>query len=323
MSSTLVTETGRQQVALTINTSARNWILFFAATACSSYSATTVINTNDAGVGNFGTSSGGGGTGSISSTGGMTTQVGGSASGGTSNASDSTTTGGSGTQLAPGGAPSSNAGSGALSTSATGGILGTGGVNPTGGVLGTGGTIVSGGSTGSGGITTTGGVPSTGGTSTNGTGTSTLKPLGAACTASGQCSNNLCVDGVCCESNCAGACKQCTAGTGKCDTTPPTDVACGTVTCPANTTCLSYVAPVAGECNHWALAPQLRIAACHQPLVPLNAAQVHFVTGRATARIWRPAFVTRIVALACGAASSPTTASFKTSNARGNAQLHF
>jgi len=32
---------------------------------------------------------------------------------------------------------------------------------------------------------------------------------GAACTAAGQCSSNFCVDGICCNSACAGACQAC------------------------------------------------------------------------------------------------------------------
>jgi hypothetical protein len=44
------------------------------------------------------------------------------------------------------------------------------------------------------------------------------KPLGHICAASGECGSNQCVDGVCCDSACAGACRSCnlTSSPGHC-----------------------------------------------------------------------------------------------------------
>lgn len=70
--------------------------------------------------------------------------------------------------------------------------------------------LPSGGSGGSGASSGSGGASSggKGGTSGSGGG-STLAENGAACTASADCKSTWCVDGVCCDGNCTGACRSC------------------------------------------------------------------------------------------------------------------
>lgn len=43
-----------------------------------------------------------------------------------------------------------------------------------------------------------------------------LKPLGAKCSAAAECSSNFCVEGVCCNNSCGGACQSCANATGTC-----------------------------------------------------------------------------------------------------------
>ncbi len=262
-----------------INFGEETWILALVVAGCSSFSATTVISNNDAGAGDAGTTAGGSkNTGGSRSSGGSTSggvfsnsggksSLGGSSSvGGTSSAGGTIATGGAangGNSTSSGGISATGGISNPAGTATSGGTTGTGGVAASGGLTTTGETSSKSGSTAIGGVASTGGTPATGGISAAATGglaatggtlatggsTSTLKALGATCSAANQCTTNLCVDSVCCESDCTGTCKQCTVGTGKCDTTPATDVGCPTVTCPANTTCLSYVAPTAGKCK--------------------------------------------------------------------------
>jgi hypothetical protein len=69
--------------------------------------------------------------------------------------------------------------------------------------------------------------------------TSGKKPLGAQCGNKDQCESNFCVDDVCCESACDGACKACSAA-GKCNVKPADDAECGNITCPSDTSCRDY-----------------------------------------------------------------------------------
>ena len=61
--------------------------------------------------------------------------------------------------------------------------------------------------------------------------------VGQACSPNGiPCASGACVDGVCCESECTGLCRECEAGTGRC-VMPADDIDCPTVTCPPDSAC--------------------------------------------------------------------------------------
>jgi hypothetical protein len=119
---------------------------------------------------------------------------------------------------------SSAAGTTAATTSATGGLSALGGTTSAGGSSTLGGAVASGGST------------------------TSQFALGHTCASGAQCASTYCVDGVCCDSSCNGACQAC-GSNGFCNVTPTTDSACPAVTCPTNTTCASYSAPAAGSCK--------------------------------------------------------------------------
>jgi hypothetical protein len=188
--------------------------------------------------GHAGASGGSGGKGgSISSTGGK----GGS-------------TGGTAGQSATGG----TAGTGTGGTVATGGTAGTG----TGGSAGTGEAGMDGGTGGSagmdGGIGGSAGGIGGAGAMDAGSDASPDGGNGNPCSANSQCPSNFCVDGVCCESACNGACSACSnAKTGQADGlcrpisagTDPDDE------CPASgaSTCgMDGVCDGAGACRKWA-----------------------------------------------------------------------
>jgi hypothetical protein len=63
------------------------------------------------------------------------------------------------------------------------------------------------------------------------------KELGASCTSTSECLSGQCVDNVCCESACNGACMACRAGTGRCDVVPADDTRCSVVDCRVDPTC--------------------------------------------------------------------------------------
>ena len=65
------------------------------------------------------------------------------------------------------------------------------------------------------------------------------KPVGAKCSKDSECELGFCTDGVCCESSCRAACKQCLPA-GKCNAVPVDDDACGNIGCPADTACRDY-----------------------------------------------------------------------------------
>ena len=148
---------------------------------------------------------------------------------------------------APGDAASEgNAGAGGAS--GTGGSVGTGGDNGAGGANGTGGATSAGGASGAGGRTGSGGAPGdagridapvdggaggvrgTGGAGVGGAGVGGASgvggaagtggktgtgALGSSCTSAVQCASTFCVDGVCCESACTGACTTCNFNNGQ------------------------------------------------------------------------------------------------------------
>jgi hypothetical protein len=76
------------------------------------------------------------------------------------------------------------------------------------------------------------------------------KALGESCSddsecGSGHCASTLAGDAVCCDSSCDGACQAC-GDDGHCDQGPEDDDACGTVRCPADSTCRDYPSSVTG-----------------------------------------------------------------------------
>lgn len=72
--------------------------------------------------------------------------------------------------------------------------------------------------------------------------------LGTECTHDEQCASGFCVDGVCCEQACAGACQQCGAD-GLCNVVPPSDKECSPFVCPVGPLCRQYVPPLVGNCS--------------------------------------------------------------------------
>jgi len=128
------------------------------------------------------------------------------------------------------GATGADGGAGRGGTSGTGGAAGTGGEAGTGDATGTGGRGGSGGAgrggttgaagaggrggaTGSGGTTGAGGTTGRGGTTgaagAGGRPAVQKLPNGQRCSSAGDCSSAHCIDGVCCESDCSGACTSC------------------------------------------------------------------------------------------------------------------
>jgi hypothetical protein len=86
----------------------------------------------------------------------------------------------------------------------------------------------------------TGGLGGSGGNSgMAGSGGAPPKPVGSKCTKDAECALGFCTDGVCCESSCRAACKQCSPA-GKCNAVPVDDDACGAIACPADTACRNY-----------------------------------------------------------------------------------
>jgi|GEM_PF-1711777 len=187
-------------------------------------------------------------------TGGGTSPIGGTSAGGIGTTSGPTT-GGAG--LIGGASASGGAVTGG--SLGAGGVL-TGGSHATGGVV-TGGSIATGGSVATGGSIATGGSVTTGGSSTGCTGQTKLcngscvplstccggcsgntpicdngtcvgRPNGDGCLTSGECSSNVCADGVCCNVACDGQCESCNlpASKGTCSpsTTPRANQPCAT-----------------------------------------------------------------------------------------------
>jgi hypothetical protein len=58
-------------------------------------------------------------------------------------------------------------------------------------------------------------------TTCNGQGACALRSLGTTCIVSNECASSMCADGVCCESNCTGTCRDCSiTGDGSCGFIP-------------------------------------------------------------------------------------------------------
>ena len=165
--------------------------------------ATTVVGTSPAGgIANVGGAAAAGGsasTGGASSVGvslstGGATAVGSATTGGIASTGGASTVGGS---PSTGGATAIGGVTTAAGTSSTGGSVSTGATTAVGGASSAGGTDAAGGSDASGGANTTGGTPPHTGT------------IGQKCSENGYCQSDHCVDGVCCESDCAEQCKVC------------------------------------------------------------------------------------------------------------------
>lgn len=185
------------------------------------------------------------------------------------------------TTKSTGGAGGAGTGGGAGDASTTGGAGGTAGTGGGGGVAGNPFTGGAGGIAGAGGVSGEGGTSGSGGSGGTG-GNTSGKDDGQPCSDKTECKSNYCVDDVCCESACAGACQSCKisgkeglctpyaaksdpegecigagtptdpcAGTcdGKsaCDYPDPTK-ACGTATC-TNATASTFACDSAGACK--------------------------------------------------------------------------
>lgn len=227
---------------------------------------------NDGGTG--GSGSGGAGAGGSTSTGGTSATGGSSGSVGTGSAGAS---GRGGTDASPtgtggvtGGGGSSGTGGSSGGASDRGGSIGTAGSSGGSGSSGRGGvsgaagsiggasaTAGSSGSSGRGGASAGfggrgggsgigGGGSGTGGGAIGGMGgsggSSVGKGLGQSCGGDVECGSGHCASGVCCDQACTGVCKQCSSA-GVCQM-PADDAACGTITCPTDTTCRDYASAI-------------------------------------------------------------------------------
>lgn len=124
--------------------------------------------------------------------------------------------GNSGGSGGSGGTNGAGGGNGAGGHNGSGGTNGAGGGNGSGGAgsMGTGGGNASGGASGSGGSNGSGGANGSGGT--NGTGGMTgTGALSTTCTRGDECASGFCVDTVCCENACTGACLTCNLNKGQ------------------------------------------------------------------------------------------------------------
>jgi hypothetical protein len=170
--------------------------------------------------------------------------------------------GGSGGKGGGVGGSISTGGTGAGGTVGTGGAAGAGATGGAGGILGTGGVAGLTGSGGTGGIAGAGGAAGMGAAAGSGAtdAGSDSRPdggNGGLCNAATDCLSGFCVDGVCCETACAGACSACaSAKTGAADglcrpitagSDPDNECAADT-----QTSCgLDGVCDGAGACRKW------------------------------------------------------------------------
>jgi len=100
----------------------------------------------------------------------------------------------------------------------------------------------------------------------NGSGCS-LKPIGATCTAAGECNSGFCAQGRCCDSACNGTCKTCALATalGTCSNVPSGTAPVVATQCvgTAATSCgLEGVCNGAGACRFWAAGTQCVPGSC-------------------------------------------------------------
>jgi hypothetical protein len=94
------------------------------------------------------------------------------------------------------------------------------------------------------GISGAGGLGGAGGRagSSAGSGGGTGKALGQSCAGDAECGSGHCAGSVCCDQACTGICQQCSSG-GQCQM-PADDPACGTITCPTDSTCRDYASAI-------------------------------------------------------------------------------
>jgi hypothetical protein len=178
------------------------------------------------------------------------------------------------------GTPGSGGTGGAAGTSGTGGDAGT---SANGGASGGAGTGASGGAAGTNPTTDGGSDASDADQGDGGSDTSVdAGNRGAACTQASECSSNFCVDGVCCEAACSGACMACTNAK-----TNATDGLCRPIKagsdpddeCPAQaaSSCgMDGVCDGTGACHMWATGTVCGAESCsgstHTPARTCNGA---------------------------------------------------
>lgn len=205
----------------------------------------------NAGAGGTAGSAGSSGRGGIGGTGGSgglaaSSGRGGSGNAGAGGSADSTgTSGASGAGGGPGGNGGSVGATGGFAGVGASGGLGNGGKGGstatagTGGATGVGGAAGGmGGAIGHGGSGGAAGAGGRGGSGGGGAG----KGLGQSCGGDVECGSGHCANGVCCDQACTGVCKQCSSA-GVCQM-PADDTACGTITCPTDTTCRDYASAI-------------------------------------------------------------------------------
>jgi hypothetical protein len=74
------------------------------------------------------------------------------------------------------------------------------------------------------------------------------RALGATCSGDGDCASGHCAGTLCCDQACTGPCAQCSSS-GACQM-PADDPACGTIACPADTTCRDWATGItANRCK--------------------------------------------------------------------------
>ena len=208
----------------------------------------------DGGAGASGRGGGAGGGSSGMAGGGAGGSVGGGQAGRGGSGGSAGTGGSTGGSAGTGGSTGGSAGTGG----STGGSAGTAGVAGRGGTSAAGGTGgIAGSIGGTGGVAGTGGMPGgRGGGGAGGTGGSGGAPLadGQPCTAGMQCQSTYCVDSVCCESTCTGACAACSMAktnqaSGRCRPIPDGQNPDNECTATGTATCSGSTLTPAAACN--------------------------------------------------------------------------
>jgi hypothetical protein len=151
---------------------------------------------------------------------------------------------------ATGGAGGNTGVGGAAEKGAGGAVAATGGT-------GNGGTTGTGGAAGTGGATGAGGVTGAGGATDGGVDRAVPRALGESCLGNGDCASAHCAGAICCDEACTGPCAQCSS-TGHCQM-PADDPACGTIACPADTSCRDWATSITS--NRCKAVGQCKVAA--------------------------------------------------------------